>query len=393
MSEKRERLQALGGLRFLAALHLVAFHLGAAGGLDGQAMPGFLRAFVRSGDTNTALFVVLSGFVLHYGYTNAAGALRVPARQFWLTRFAQVYPAMIVAHLLTAPGVLLGPVHYGVGEAVVRGALVTTATQAWVPPFAFSYAAPAWTISALAFCYALFPVLCRAVNALSRPQAFAALGATWLVVLLPNVLCLAFAPGAVNIVEADPTNVWSTFLHVFPLLLLPVFFSGMLLARLFVEEGWASRANGPALTVGALLGIAGAIAARDHIPYVLLHNGLLLPLHWMLMAGLATGRGVVPRLLSTPRLAALGGASMVIYLLHSPFQGWFLYVLRHLWLWEGTLVPVLGYLGGTVYVSLLVTRHFANPCADWIRARWGAPARQRPFAVTDGRAMEPGKAA
>lgn len=373
--KKRERLQAMSGLRFLAAIQILLFHLMRSGVLDSVAPPGLL-AVLETGNVNTSLFIMLSGFLLFYGYTDEEQRLRVSGRSFLVARVAQIYPVMLLGHVLTMPIMLMGPEHYGAGEALARGALAVTATQAWVPLYAFSYDAPAWTISCFVFFYALFPALVRLVGRLTVARTRALLVGCWLAALAAPMAYLVLAPGAMAQHTTDQSDAWSMFLHVSPLVWLPVFLSGVLLARLFIMGEWSSRANGPVLTLTALAGLVAAIALREHVPYVLFHNGLLLPLQLLLMVGLATGRGALARLLARPWLATLGSASLVIYLLHFPLQNILQAFLKRAWPLESPVLPILAYVVGTLYGSVLFTRHVVEPCAKWIRRRWDtAPAR------------------
>ena len=57
------------------------------------------------------------------------------------------------------------------------------------------------------------------------------------------------------------------------------------------------------------------LAFGNHLPYVLLHNGLLVPLQCALILGF-TGKHWLARFLSHPWLMLLGEASYSFYLIH-----------------------------------------------------------------------------
>lgn len=100
-----QRMQALDGLRFVAALSVVLFHLLAvAGATEGQAVWGrpanevFGWAFKPAsyGWVGVPLFFIISGFVISMSSWG-----RTPA-QFAASRFVRLYPAFWTCVLLTA---------------------------------------------------------------------------------------------------------------------------------------------------------------------------------------------------------------------------------------------------------------------------------------------------
>ena len=73
------RLEALTGLHFLAAFHVLIFHAG----LD--QLPGVLvwnKNVAGHADLSVSLFFVLSGFILTYKYFDRGRGCRVADQQF-----------------------------------------------------------------------------------------------------------------------------------------------------------------------------------------------------------------------------------------------------------------------------------------------------------------------
>jgi peptidoglycan/LPS O-acetylase OafA/YrhL len=60
--------------------------------------------------------------------------------------------------------------------------------------------------------------------------------------------------------------------------------------------------------------------------FLTLHNGLLLPLHSLIILGLSLGGGTLARLLSIRPLVFLGNASYALYILHIPVANWMKYI-------------------------------------------------------------------
>src|SRR5215471_9304519 len=93
----RRRLDGLTTLRFLAALHVILFHLKVEGLFSGG--PWWYQNFAGIGYVGVNFFFVLSGFILVYTYAG----IDLDTRRFWRARFARIYPAYVLSLALTAP--------------------------------------------------------------------------------------------------------------------------------------------------------------------------------------------------------------------------------------------------------------------------------------------------
>ncbi|MFP2906288.1 acyltransferase family protein [Pyxidicoccus sp. 3LFB2] len=315
-------LDSLTGLRFFAALHVVLFHFGKPC-LD--TAPAWLRDFVGAGYSAVGVFFVLSGFVLAWNYLDRDARMQTGPRAFLAARVARVYPVYLLTFLLSAPFTIAASVAangwaLAAGKLTVGGLGTLALVQAWVPVLALYWNPPAWSVAVEAIFYLLFPGLARVLPRLRPSLLPVALGATWVLGLLPPLLYLGL--------QADGTapsdaGTWTTGLAVIkfnPLMRLPEFLFGVLLGWAFVRERAAGvkRGNGAVLAFAgaALLVLAGAAGPR--IPYPLMHNALLAPASGLLVYGLARGGGALGQVLSRPLLVHLGGASYALYLLQFP---------------------------------------------------------------------------
>ena len=363
----------MAALRVFAALWLVGFHLALAGLLDPIAMPATLRDAFRSGFAMTSLFIMLSGFMMYFAYTDAEGALRTSARELWIGRVARLWPIMMLGHALSLPMALGGAVHYSALGAVGRGVLVTTALQAWVPKWALSFNGPAWTLSVLAFCYALLPWIVRLLARRSTPQLVALLGATWVLMLLPTTIHFASLPTGFTSASNAPDSLAEIALHTFPLLRLPEFVAGAILARLFVRRG--ARASGVLAAVGIGAGVLAVVilGMPRSLPDRLVANGLLSPLFWLLILGVASAPRWVERVASRLKLDTLGDASLGVFMLHLPP----LLALQVLYqqgrLSDTTVALVVpAFVLSMLAASWVLEIHFVRPVAARVKAALGA---------------------
>jgi peptidoglycan/LPS O-acetylase OafA/YrhL len=94
--ERRETIESLTGLRFVAAFCVMFAHL-LPKAMPIRNPPGWYQQISSVSAEGMTLFFVLSGFVIHYNY--AASIERDGARgiaNFFVARFARLYPLYIV---------------------------------------------------------------------------------------------------------------------------------------------------------------------------------------------------------------------------------------------------------------------------------------------------------
>lgn len=357
VAERRPQLRTLEGLRFAAALHLVCFHLAIGIQRVLDRLPGWLDGFLVRGYTSTSLFFILSGFVLAYAYTANEGGFRGSPQKFWAARFARLYPLAVLGFLISIPVTWYEP-----AEAAVRAALVLTGTQAWLPWAQTSFDAPSWSLSALAFFYAIFPFVLQCLRGRSRRSLAWAAGAAWGAMLVPSVAVWILQGGA----EADSLT---AVIRTVPVFRAAEFVFGVVLGTLYVQHTeWMRRLAAP-LLLPAVMVLTVALCAGDDIPYAILHNGLLAPVHGLIIVGVAGGRGVAGTLLGSRVARVLGKASLPLYLLHVPLISWTIVLLNGAGP-EPTAVMLrafAGYVVVTASLSLAVSRWFVDPLARVLR--------------------------
>ena len=143
------QLDALTGLRFVAALAVFVHHIGNKFGMP--HVRGCLGALAVS------FFFVLSGFILTYVYHGRLD--RAGVKRFYFTRWARIWPLHFVClllvlfvagrwHLITRDGGLL--------QLLLNGTLL----QSWIPfrTYVFSFNGVSWSISTELFFYLMFPL-------------------------------------------------------------------------------------------------------------------------------------------------------------------------------------------------------------------------------------------
>ncbi|RKH34751.1 acyltransferase family protein [Corallococcus sicarius] len=389
-SAPRPSLPALTGLRFFAALHVVAFHV-----TPREGRPAWLGGLLDNGPASVTLFFILSGFVLAQAYLGEASPGPVSRRAFWVARFARVYPIYLLGLVLEAPAFFLAVVRQEGGltlESLQRllgvGSAVVSLTQAWVPSAACAWNCPGWSLSVEAFFYLLFPVLAVPVARLG-PK-----GLRWgalALVAVAALLCGLWLVGDGWLAgDSAHRETWLRVGEYSPLLKLPQFLLGVVLGRAFVLRR-TEPAAGPApgsfvasfVAAGLALGLltvswsGSAWAFRDLV---------LTPVFAWLIWTLARGHGPLAAFLSRAPLVRLGEASYALYILHVPLAFYARAAERLSGVglerrapWSYSALAITSF----VLLSLAVFSWLEEPARRWIRARWSRP-RPAPLSASSG---------
>lgn len=142
---------ALTGVRALAALSVVGFHLlyGAESDVLG------LGSIFGGGELGVAIFFALSGFILCHANAQVLHEKRITLMRFYWKRFARIYP--VYFFLLVAT--YLWQWRQGMIPSAGQIAANLTLTQSYVLPWLYSGIAPAWSLGVEEAFYLVFPLL------------------------------------------------------------------------------------------------------------------------------------------------------------------------------------------------------------------------------------------
>ena len=313
-TQKPVRLDALTGLRFFAAINIVFFHFS-----DPQLF-GFLAPVVNAGYIALGLFFLLSGFVLAYNYGNQARAGTLDRVRFWKARFTRLYPVYLLSLFLSWR---MAVPEYGAHTHRMfwTGMVLTPLLmQGWVPELATFLNTPAWAMPAEAFMYSLFPWLAKVRRPARVSHNLLLLAGVWAVGLVPGALYLIFQPDGIAHPDRYSWGRWLWALKYTPLPHLASFVFGILLVGLNELVPRASRLR-LLLGLAGFAGVLGLLYMGSLVPYVLLHDALLMPLFGCIVLGLA-GENLLATTFSFRPLVFLGEASYCLYVLHFNLWNW-----------------------------------------------------------------------
>jgi peptidoglycan/LPS O-acetylase OafA/YrhL len=308
---KPARLNALTGLRCFAAINIVLFHF------SNPEWFGWLAPVVNAGFVSVSYFILLSGFVLGYNYNIRARAGELDKKRFWKARFTRIYPIYLLSLLLswsTLPREYGSHTHGMFWAGIVLTPLLL---QGWIPAIATFLNTPAWTMSAESFYYFIFPWMAR----WKRPERIGPhlvkMSGVWIVGLIPGALYMAFNPDGIAHPDRWSYGPWLWALKYTPLPHLASFVFGVMLAELDELVVRDSRLRFW-LGLGGFAAIYGLLTLGPLVPYVIIHDGLLMPLFACIVLGLA-GENPLARVLGVRPLVFIGEASYCLYLLHFTF--------------------------------------------------------------------------
>ena len=309
--ERKPPLPGLTGVRTFLALGIMFFHFT-------PPYASYVRPVIEAGFTYISFFLLISGFVLAYNYAHRAHTLK-PGR-FYAARLSRLYPVYLLS-LIVSLAMLHSEWQVRPHGEFLRGALLTPLLlQGWSPTLATFWNTVAWTLATEAMLYLAFPFIIRMTWWPKEPKKLLLLFAGFWVweLVLPTAYILLNPDGLQNI-DRYSSGYWLRALKYTPLPFLPIFLAGITLGRLHAAKPVSDRAK-MWMALSAIVTVLGIFYfAVPHLPYVLLHGGLITPIFALLVFGL-TGTHWIARTLGWGPIAAFGRASLCLYLLH--FNTW-----------------------------------------------------------------------
>jgi peptidoglycan/LPS O-acetylase OafA/YrhL len=316
-------------MRFFAALQVLVFHCTRWPTWSGHP---YAQNVAGSGFVAVSAFFILSGFILTYVHSGR-DARPLDRRNFYVNRFARIYPAYGFALALIGPFFIVHTIRIDGFVTFLKGAIaVPTLLQAWVPSLAMAWNPPSWSLSVEAFFYLLFPIIAPWIVTCRASTAWVLAVACYASCLAVPLVYLAVSPDGSTPATPESMAFWLNALRYNPAVRLPEFVIGILLGRSFLEGG-VQRVLGAGAALWSILAVGALVLGLSQspsVPYPLLHNGLFAPVIVLLIASLAIGRGPIAAFLGTRPMIALGDASYSLYVLHVPLLVFWSKAVLHL---------------------------------------------------------------
>lgn len=312
------RLPGVDGLRAVAALWVVLFHIEAFS--RGQFHVPGLNLFLRSGSTGVSLFLVLSGFCLYLPFAGGRQE-RFKARQFFVRRCRRLMPAyytslVFVVLLYVVAGSQLGFSPLSIASAFQQIVAHALLIHTLFPNTFYALNGAYWSLGLEWQLYLLLPVLIWGIRRYGiRPTLSAAvicniIYGIAIAVIIRRGIVPASSPLAIAVLPNQLPGRWAEFIL------------GMVAAELFVTgriHPWARRARWliPVL-VPVAIGLSGL--PLSHMVYGAVFFSLLS----MVLAS----DNIVSKMAGWRPLVAIGTMSYSLYLVHQPIVQGLAYFIR-----------------------------------------------------------------
>jgi peptidoglycan/LPS O-acetylase OafA/YrhL len=357
-------------MRFFAALWVLTMHLETRAPLEWS---GPARRLIENGGYAMTLFFVLSGTVLAYGY-HALRPVKEDVIAFYQARFARIYPAYIVLHLIAL--VWIAPANAKqLTEAIYDNALSALGLQAWCPSALLSGAnSSTWSISVEFFFYALFPAVLPLVGYLRTRWGGLRVAAY-----------LSALSGFIGLADYAHINGW--LYYWMPAARLPEFMLGLVIGLALLEAPRGTRHGGLTLALSFVTSLAAVLnPAKDYGVWIRANFVVVPALGWFIYELARWNQAHPPaRSVLWRGFVYLGESSYCLFLAQLvPLL--FLYTRTGTgWRrmdWHEAPGPVWGFtLAATLVCTLLLHEGVEKPVRRYLLRRWSTPLRDRPAAT------------
>jgi len=318
---------AIDGMRLLASVNVVLFHLQYIGGLhDMGGSPGWFFRLVKGPAFHASLFFILGGFIFTTKF--AASVTDGSFKSWWFIkkRFSELYPLHLITTLTMAALYLIR--RWGTDTMDIPNLICSTLMHlsflwSFCPIGTMNLNTPSWALSAFFLCYVLFgPVLKWALCIKTRRAAV-----VWMALFTLPLAAWGWLYAAAGLPNHDN---YYQFFHGFAPVRFFEFGLGMLLARFMMmrEENKRPSATGAiaglrydavfVLTVALIfISLSPSVRTNPAITWFSYHV-LMIPLYLLMIYTVSQDKGIFARILSTKIIQKLGRTSFYPYLAHIP---------------------------------------------------------------------------
>jgi peptidoglycan/LPS O-acetylase OafA/YrhL len=368
-------IHPLTSLRFFAALGVFLHHLAPAWSGSPVATSTTLQAVLFEGSAGVSFFFLLSGFILAHNYSDRfRGLTWAAAKDFYVARFARIYPLHLLTFAASLP-LVVGFVSAHPARGVRFGVANLALVHAFVPNAECyrCFNAVSWSLSVEAFLYACFPTMAWTIGRFGWQRAKTA-------AVVAATVCLLMAVVSWTGLHS-PHPRWAA--GIFPIPRLLDFLLGALLCFIWrgLREtglGRCSVATGTVVEVGALGLLVGFVCAAPLVPMEMRCAGYYPAAMAVVILAFALRRGLLSKGISRPALCYLGDISFAFYMTHMLV---FAYLVPFRFLQGfGAAAPVAGalyWLLGSLVVSAICHKGFERPARTWIVQRFRIASDRR----------------
>lgn len=350
-------IKPLTSLRFFFAFMVFLSHLWFL-----QDESPFLRHvyddIFYEGYIGVSFFFILSGFVLGYSYHDKILFGKTKFAEFWLARWARIYPLHFLTLLISIPLSIRGDEVEWLTRLVLNIFLI----QSFVPSsdIYFYFNSVSWSISDEWFFYIMFPFL---VFLFFKPRYIKFV--PFVLLLIPITLLLA------------KESYHEKYFYINPLLRLGDFIIGVLLYRLYRKRRATEILNNKTIaSIAEFLSIVVLIvffSFHNSIPQGFRYSVYYWPPMILLIYTFSYSKGVISTLLSNKTLVFLGEISFGFYMIHMLVLRYYTYLPKKMsffaYIFPKGYVEAYIVFGISLAASILLYKFYEGPANKFIKAR------------------------
>jgi len=332
---KPKYFSAIDGLRLLASVNVVLFHLQYIGGLhDMSGNPVWFFRLIKGPAFHASLFFILGGFIFATKFAPKMVEGSFKSRPFLKKRFAELYPLHLITTLTMAALYIIRRWGTdGIDIPKLCYSLFMHLSFLWsiCPLGTLTLNTPSWALSAMFLCYLLFaPLLKWALSLKSRGSVL-----LWIILFITPLVAWGLLYGKIG----SPEKYYQLF-HGFAPIRFFEFGLGVLLARFLMLKDPNKRQRPKlalavrcdliiVLVIGLIyynLSVKGVNFWGVSLPAVrttpemkwFSYHVFMIPLYLLIIYTVSKEKGVFARILSLKFIQKLGRTSFYPYLLHIP---------------------------------------------------------------------------
>lgn len=352
-------IKPLTSLRFIFAMMVFLSHLWFLQD-DSPFYKQLYDDIFYEGYIGVSFFFILSGFVLGYSYHDKILGGQIKFGQFWLARFARIYPLHLLTLLIAIPLSFKGDST----EWITRFVLNIFLIQSFVPSsdIYFYFNSVSWSISDEWFFYLMFP---------------------FLVFLMLRRKYLKFLPLLILLIPLSLLLVKETYhekyFYINPLLRIGDFIIGKMLYRVYRKrkdiEILNNRKVANMAEIGSLVMLTVFFYYHEHIPQGFRYSCYYWPPMIVLIYTFAYAKGFISDMLSNRTMVFLGEISFGFYMIHMLVLRYYQYLPQKITFLQSFL-PVnhnaaFIIFGISLASSILIYKFFERPANRFIRQKLG----------------------
>jgi len=326
---KPKYFTAIDGLRLLASVNVVLFHLQYIGGLhDMGGSPAWLFRLIKGPAFHASLFFILGGFIFTTKFAPGMTDGTFKPWAFIKKRFFELYPLHLITTLTMVTLYIIR--RWGTDTMDIPKLVYSTLTHltflwSFCPIGTINLNTPSWALSAFFLCYILFgPTLKWALGIKSQRGVL-----VWIALFTVPLVLWGWLYSAAGLPDHDN---YYQFFHGFAPVRFFEFGLGMLLARFLMMRGENKRHAAPGILAGLrydaafvlivaliTLNLSSIIRTTPEMKWFSYHV-FMIPFYLLMIYTVSLEKGLIARILSTKIIQKLGRTSFYPYLLHIPLM-------------------------------------------------------------------------